>query len=324
LAAGLGKDGVAPTNYARIVPIWALAFHPKARALAVGGYHEVLIYDPSTGTLLRRVSPVARQVQSLAFSPDGEILAVAAGTPGRAGEVRLFEAQSGHLRRTLATAGDLLIAVTFSPDGRSVATGGADNAVRVFDLLTGALRFRSEQNADWIMDLAFSSDGKKIVSASRDKTARVLDASNGELDQTYAGHNQAVFTGAFSPDGARAITAGRDREMHLWQVAEGKKIAESRTFSGEILHLVLLGDRIIGGLENGEIVEARLGEKKVEFIRTWGWHADGVGALAVDPASDVLATGGLDGRIKIWDLKTGEVRAEFAGRPGREEPPGGR
>ena len=68
----------------------ALAFRPDASLLAVSGYREVLLFDPHDGRLVRRVQGLAERIYDLAFSPDGRLLAVAAGTPARLGEVKLF------------------------------------------------------------------------------------------------------------------------------------------------------------------------------------------------------------------------------------------
>ena len=57
----------APAAYRAPVPISALAFRPDGGELAVGGYHEVTIWDPSTGKLLRRIPGLAQRTQGLAL-----------------------------------------------------------------------------------------------------------------------------------------------------------------------------------------------------------------------------------------------------------------
>lgn len=318
LLSGLAASATQPAppiHYPRAVPILALAFNPAGTEVAAGGYHEVTVWDPSTGRLLRRIQNVARQVQQIAFSPDGRHLAVAAGTPGRLGEARIFDAATGKLLRTAGTAGDLMTTIAFSPDGRRLAIAGADNAIRLVDVESGSSVFRTELNADWVMHLAFSPDGKQIVAAGRDKTVRLVDAASGELEQTYADHSGPVFAAGYCADGRRVVSAGRDRELHLWQVGDAKKLGESAPLPAEVQRLLILGDRVVAGLSDGEIREYRVLEKKFEFVRTLGRHGDQVGALASHEESGKIASAGHDGRIQVTDLKEGKVQAEFPGVP---------
>src|SRR6185369_12714804 len=71
-----------PANYARPVPVMALAFGRDGQELAIGGYHEITIWNPGDGKLLRRITNVAQRTQSLAYSPAG-VLAAAGGSPGQ-------------------------------------------------------------------------------------------------------------------------------------------------------------------------------------------------------------------------------------------------
>ena len=77
----------APTSYRTPVPILALAFRPDGAELAIGGYREVTIWDPSTGRLLRRIPGMAQRTQGLSYNGGGTLLAVAGGTPGESGEL---------------------------------------------------------------------------------------------------------------------------------------------------------------------------------------------------------------------------------------------
>lgn len=312
--AGEIPQPAPPEHYPRPVPIFALAFTPDGLALAAGGYHEVVIWDSASGLRKQRIQNVAQQVQQIAFRPGGQELAVAAGTPGRLGEVKLFEFNSGRFLRSLAMAGDLMTTVAFHPDGQRVAVGGADNAIRLVEI-SGAQRYRNELIADWVMQLAFRSDGEQLVLAGRDKTVRIVGAERGELEQTYANHGGPVFAAAFVGDGQRVVSAGRDRGLHLWQAADAKKIAQSPPTAADVLCLAVVDDAIFAGLSNGEIVEHRIFDKKLERVRVLGTHGDALGAMAVHVRTRRLASSGYDGRIRVWDLETGKLVTEFSAVP---------
>jgi len=96
---------------------------------------------------------------SLAFSPDGAMLASADGDTA----IRIYNARTGALR---STASELLLeslAVDFSPDGKSLFVGGADNTISVIDPLTGKLRDTLPKQSGTLRGLVASGDGKQIA-----------------------------------------------------------------------------------------------------------------------------------------------------------------
>ena len=211
-----------PAVYARPAPVTALAFSPDGAELAASGYHEITLWNPLDGRLLRRIKNVAQRTLCLAYKPNSSLLAAASGTPGRAGEVKLFDAKTGALLKVFVTSADFMLAVAFSPDGSKLAAGGSDNAIRIFDAATGKLEKLIEQHADWVTGLAFNHTGTLLASASRDKSARIYDARTGEMEHSYLGHGDFVFGVAFSADDQRVFSCGRDRKVHIWSLSESK------------------------------------------------------------------------------------------------------
>jgi WD40 repeat protein len=329
----------APQIYPRPVPVVALAFSPNGKALAAGGYNEVTLWDPADGRLLRRIGNIPRQTHGLAFSPDGSLLAVAGGTPGSAGEVRLIgqqrqtaaaatptaaAASAAESSRVLDRIGDVMLCVAFSPDGTRLAAGGADGAVRVYDVATGKRLLALEQHADWVTGLAFSPDGTRLASASRDKSARVIDVKTGEAARAYLGHEAPVFAVAWAPDGQLVYSGGKDRKVHAWEpAAEGKKIADAAGFGGDVLRLIAgVGDSLFACSADGKLRQFRTrankaGEKPdLELLRTFEGSADWAYALAYDPKSARLAAGGFDGTVRVFSADDGKSVSTFVAAPG--------
>ena len=305
----------APAHYARPVPILALAFHPHGAELAAGGYHEITIWNPTNGTLLRRIANAPQQTQSLAYSPDGQLLALCGGNPGRSGEIKLVQPHTGATLRTLATAHDLFLTLAFSPDGQRLLAGGADNTIRLYEVATGKELHRLEQHADWIMSLAFAPDGKHFASASRDKTARYFEAKSGELEETYDGHGQPVFAVAFSADGKSVLSAGRDLEIHAWSTKDARKLFEARGFEGDILRLIAHGEHLFSASADRHVRQHRLQEKKAELVRTYVGHRDTIYALAYHDGTQRLASGSHDGEVRVSDTETGISLTRFIASP---------
>jgi WD40 repeat protein len=157
-----------PETYRRPVPITALAFNADGSELAAGGYHEVTIWNATDGKLVRRIKNVAERVYSVAYSPDGALVAVAGGVPGQLGEVKLFNSADGKLVKELPTSADVVYRAVFNPAGTKLATGGADRAIRIFDVASGKQEILIEDHADWVVGLSWSPDGAKQAAARRD------------------------------------------------------------------------------------------------------------------------------------------------------------
>jgi DNA-binding beta-propeller fold protein YncE len=307
------KQPSPPEHYAAPVPVTALAMHPDGNSVAVSGYREVLVFDLNEGRLVRRLQNLAERIYGVAFSPDGERLAVAAGTPARLGEVKLFN-KDGQLQADLATAGDSFLDVAFSPDGSLLAAAGADRTVRIWNTseLTEALRI--EDHADWVTAVAFSPDGTRLATASRDKTAKVFDATTGESLATFTEHEQPVLDVLFAPDGSRIVSCGKDKRARIWNVSDAKE-AKNQKLGGEATSLAAIGsEAFLCGSSHGK---AKLfgfdGEPRKSFEL-----GDWVLSVAASHDGGKFAVGSYDGSVTVFDASTGEKTRTLLAMPPKE------
>jgi WD40 repeat protein len=307
-----------PAAYRRPVPITALAFNHDGQELAVGGYHEVTIWNASTGALARRIKNVPQRVYSVAYNADGSLLAVAGGTPGSFGEVKLFNPADGALVKDLASLGDVAFRAAFNPAGNKLAVASADRSIRVFDVASGKQEILIEDHADWVVGLAWSADGKRLASASRDKTSKLFNAENGESLMTYSGHGDSVFDAGFSPDGKLVFSAGADKKIHVWNPDDGAKKGEIGGFSREVLALVTSGDKILSGSADKSVHQHRL-EGFKEF-KAYPGSADAVYRVAFHPGTGRLAAGTFAGDVRVWNAEDGAEIAHFIAAPGYTPP----
>ena len=326
----------APTNYARPIPITALAFSPDGAALLAAGHHEITVWNTTDGKLIRRIGNLPQRVEAFAFHPDGSTLAVAGGTPGESGEVRLIHFADGKLMAVLANTADVVLDVKFSRDGKHIASGGADGVVRVFETDTRRQQLTISQHSDWVMAVAFSADGNRLASASRDKSAKIYQLAHADTAGNsatgtpaaatsnvpsvtpgtqiggFTDHNDQVFAVAFAPDGNSVFTGGRDRRVMHWNIADAKRLGEMG--GGEVHELIISGDDLLAAFSDNNL--RHFNAKDRGNKRTFSGLKDTPYCLAYHSATKRIAGGAHDGSVVVWDFEKGTPVTQFVAAPG--------
>ncbi len=120
-------------------PSVLVALSPDGKSLATGGYNTaqdpqppICIWDADSGKLLVQLAGHAEGVASLAFSPDGRLLA-AGGDEGESC-ARIWEFATGGEIACIRGHHCGVFAMAFTPDGKTLATGGGDATVLLWDL----------------------------------------------------------------------------------------------------------------------------------------------------------------------------------------------
>jgi WD40 repeat protein/mono/diheme cytochrome c family protein len=170
-------DAANPPRYSAPPVVTALSFAPNGKSLAVTGYHEALIYSTSSYVLQSRLVGISERVQSVAYSPDGKKLAAVGGSPGRFGEVQIWNPDTEKLLVSAPVTYDTLYGVSWSPDGKDVAFGCADNTVRAIDPLTGKQILQMGTHSDWVLATTFAQDGLHLVSIGRDMSMKLTEVA---------------------------------------------------------------------------------------------------------------------------------------------------
>src|SRR5262245_10918121 len=307
----------APEKYRGTMPITAVEFSPDGSQVVVGGYHELTVWNASDGTLVRRIGGVGQRTYAIHFSPDGQLLAVACGAPGKHGEVRLLKPESGELVKVLGTTTDVVFDCAFNPQGDRLATAAADGVVRIFDVASGSEQLTITSHSDWVFAVAWNSDGTQLATGSRDKTAKVFDAKSGELLITYNGHNQPVRGVFFHPDGKEVYSAGSDNKLHRWSIAEGTTAADA-PLGGEAYRLTPAR----GGLfpSSADNMVREFGAKDHKQLREFTRVKDWVLSTAFNDKTKLVAGGAFDGQVFVWNSEDGSPVASFYAAPGYEPP----
>jgi WD40 repeat protein len=169
-------------------------------------------------------------VSTLAFHPDGKLLASGSGEDGA---VRLWEVPEGKHRLELADAGGRQqhVPLAFSPDGTTLASGSQDGVVKLWDPDSGDLR-RTLRAGGGVWCLAFSRDGRVLAAGCEGNGIRLWDVSDGrERPSLQSRSGTAVRCLAFHPRG-QLLAGGShfgDGCVRLWDLATQREV---RALSG--------------------------------------------------------------------------------------------
>ncbi len=255
----------------------------------------------------------------LAFSPKGDVLAVASGHRSEGtGMVQLFALPDGRKIRSLDTKHNAVYAVAFSPDGQRLAVGGAMGAlslsnsvgagfVQVWDVdpAQPAASLLHEQDLANVSDVAFSPDGRFLAAAGAEKVVQLWDATTYQKVRTLRGHDALVTKIAFGPDSTRVVSASSDSTVRIWNVETGEELETLRGHTADVNSVAYDagGRRIVSAGSDGTV---RIWDAtKGQFAQSLKGHAKSVQSVAFAPDGRFLVSGSLDQTVRLWDLSAG-------------------
>lgn len=198
----------------------AIEFAPKgglfAAAFALPGYEEDTIEIFNTTSWEVTSTLKLGQVEEIAFSQDGELLA---STPDRYG-IQIYSLKEQERLLTLPTSfSGAVNCMSFAPNLPLLATGHYDGVIRIWDVSTGLVMATFDTRSNSVIEsLAFSPDGLLLANGESYATnlVRLWEVDSGELLRTLEGHESGVVDLRFSPDSLFLASGSYDGLVRLW------------------------------------------------------------------------------------------------------------
>lgn len=246
----------------------ALALAPDGKTLAVvigpylGGFIDqpgaVVLWDDRMGKPRTFLTNFTLPVTSVAFSPDGKVLATGAGGTNfnKPGEVKLWDTATGKELRSLPLKTNCVWKVAFSPGGDLLAAGCSDGAVYLWDLRRDRLRAKLQGKWGAAQSVAFTPDGATVAAGHMYQTISLWDTATGKLRRTIPQAGGWVQFLAVSPDGKTLASGGQEGWVRLWDVATGKATGALSGYGGAVYAGAFAPDgrRIALGVSDGSVL----------------------------------------------------------------------
>lgn len=271
---------------------------------------DVQLWQPEDRALLATLSGSGGQVSSLAFSPDGALLAVSYEN----GPARLWNVETDNAVASLDRAGvpnDLQDSVAFSPDGHTLAAADSDGSVALWDVDTDLLLTVLPSDGYPVGDVAFSPDGRTLaaIDSGTNNPIQLWDLRSDRIVATFGGTDR-VSTVAFSPDGTTLVTAGSNGPATLWSTRTHDEIATMAASTGDALDTTAVfsadGHTIATTGADGTIELWDAASHGLVATLTAGAGAI-VRDVAFSPDGHTLASVGNEHGTYLWQLNPREV-----------------
>jgi len=175
----------------------------------------------------------------------------------------------------------------FSPDGKTLAVADRDNNIFLYDwelLLQGKtgdpLVFAD--NEHYIRWLEFSIDGRTLASGGRDTMVKLWKLGDNPRVVSLRYHVRPVMSVQWSSNGQFLVSGGYDASICLWNLQNEDDITHTIMFDPD-----LEPDPEVVGADSQPLLRSHDG-----YIR----------CLAFSDNNQLLASGGEDGKVRLWDI----------------------
>jgi WD40 repeat protein len=317
-----------------------LAFSGDGRQIiSLHGQAEIHARDATTGQLLRKFSGQG-EFRLFALTPDGKLLAVPNVIQGDAKtvvKVLLWETGTGkalpeflvatlegnvNVFLGLGVAGIRCLAL--SPDGKYGAAGQEGGGIRLWELATGKEIRRFEGHRTGVARVAFSRNSKTLASIGPDEFIHLWDVASGEQIKSWQAPGlrrlqqfETQSQGLAFMHGGKWLALNGRGQVRVWDVNSGEPVpihgpdlqaVPGAPIEGRVFQVLSPGGKVLATAQQGEqqqgtrlrLHDPATGADLHQFAR----HEGPIQSVAIS-AHNVVATGGADRTVRLWDGETG-------------------
>jgi WD40 repeat protein len=335
LAVGLEKIGVRvlEAGTGRLLRSFSVPLeYPPLRTLSPDGSCLALqsedgqlhLWDVTTGKQLHRLAPAEGRISSVVFSADGKTVAGIVTKSELDPKIYIWDVATGQARGRFASLQNWRIGIALSADGKLLASWGQEvrrgerarnqerrRTLQLWGVASGKELRRILVRGAPVEAACFTSDSRTVATSDGNGEIQLWQVATGELIHSFTGAEDIGPVFRFAPDGKQLAAVAANGEIYCWSAATGKGLGRYRLPAGDVYSLVFLSTGTMRAL-GGEPWPAR-------GLWLWDPPSDSGGGTvltgghqgpvlaAAFMASGNLATLGGDGKVCIWEKRTGKL-----------------
>ncbi|MEZ4862424.1 MAG: BTAD domain-containing putative transcriptional regulator [Caldilineaceae bacterium] len=300
-------------------------FQPSGELLVAGiNSGDLYVWRMVNGQLTDALRRTSNSLNLLIFNADGQYIA----TAGVDYRIRIWSTVTGECVQTLPGHSTPIYALAFSASGAFFASSTAERQVYLWDLRSSQICQRLDGHEQGVEALAFSPDGRILAVGGLDGQIHLWDttiaADDGQLIATLSGHSHVIGALAFSPDGAWLASGSHDGVIRLWDLTRGSAFVQTLPGHTSLIRVLLFQPPATSHPPESEMpMSAYLlaSASADQTIRLWSMdgqvrytllgHSHEISALTFRADGQQLASSGVDQRVYLWDVRTGQALNSF-------------
>ena len=264
-------------------------------------------------------------ISALAYSPDGETLAVSGYR-----EILLHKSDGSELIGRLVGEAHRIESIAYTLDGKILGAVGGTPAqfgeVQLWDTDSNTLIRSMRPTYDALYGMSFAPDGELLAFGCSDKTVRVLSVADGKETLKFDNHSDWVFGTLFSVDGTHFVSGSRDGALKLVNLGNGAFVddinASNKGYGGiisisrhpqEDLVLSAGEDRVPRLYRIFRETQRDKGNTDFNLVQEFEARPGPIHAVGFNQDGTKIAVGDVSGEVQIYNVEDGGQLATLKG-----------
>ncbi|KAG0367008.1 hypothetical protein BGX24_003444, partial [Mortierella sp. AD032] len=306
-----------------------LAFSPDGLKIATASMEEIGLWSAASGSCTWSKKGRRGGVSSIAFSPDGKLLV--SGGPDKT--IRLWDVTTGANGFQIASASsdktvrvwsvrartcehiftghsDRVTSIAYSPKEQQLVSCSVDSTIRTWNSRSGGKGPIFRGHTDQVVSIAYSPDGTQFITCGRDQTLRRWDCRTATKGAVIFGRTNTSSSGMYPHSTVKRCEDDRDKPFQPILQHPLALTYRSSPLKSRGTVFAISTDGLLTATLCANLVEVQLWHKDTNRpnpSHALIGHLRRISCIVFSPDNQHIASGSIDGSIRIWDTRLGTL-----------------